>query len=69
MDQKARKMQHLVAATTHMCHELDALAELEQPTLAPAPTALHQVAAGPSARVVWLGRGREVERLRVSSGG
>ncbi|KAG2622987.1 hypothetical protein PVAP13_3KG007300 [Panicum virgatum] len=30
MDRKARKMQRLVAATAHLCHELDVLAELEQ---------------------------------------
>jgi hypothetical protein len=30
MDRKARKMQRLVTATAHLCHELDVLAELEQ---------------------------------------
>ena len=30
MDRKARKMQRLVAATAHLCHELDVLDELDQ---------------------------------------
>jgi hypothetical protein len=51
MDQKARKMQCLVATMAHTCHELDALAELEQPVLAPALAALRQGAARPSACV------------------
>jgi hypothetical protein len=40
----------------HMCHELNALVELEQPALPPAPAALRQGVAGPSARIAWLGR-------------
>jgi hypothetical protein len=42
MDQKACKMQCWVAATAHMCHVVDSLAELEQPAPAPVLAALHQ---------------------------
>ncbi|KAL6905634.1 hypothetical protein ACP4OV_003235 [Aristida adscensionis] len=68
MDRKARKMQRLVAATAHLCHELDVLSELEQAVghggrrggrRAP-------VAGGECARRVATQR-QEVERLRAAS--
>ncbi|AQK39253.1 hypothetical protein ZEAMMB73_Zm00001d023390 [Zea mays] len=67
MDRKARKMQRLVAATAHLCHELDVLADLEQQQQQQAGTG-----AGTSnsraerARRVARQR-QEVERIRAAS--
>ncbi|KAL6641898.1 hypothetical protein ACP70R_020079 [Stipagrostis hirtigluma subsp. patula] len=64
MDRKARKMQRLVAATAHLCHELDVLAEMEQ--------ALRRGSrasgggGGECARRVARQR-QDVERLRAAS--
>jgi hypothetical protein len=64
MDRKARKMQRLVTATVHLCHELDVLAELEQHHHQQA----HLVGGGRAecARLVARQR-QEVERLRAAS--
>lgn len=69
MDRKARKMQRLVAATAHLCHELDVLADLEQQQQ-------QQAGAGTGAgtsnsraeRARRVARQRqEVERIRAAS--
>ncbi|KAK8447243.1 hypothetical protein SEVIR_8G027433v4 [Setaria viridis] len=67
MDRKARKMQRLVAATAHLCHEIDVLAELEQ-ALRRDSRGGHRAAngGGETARRVARQR-REVERLRGAS--
>ncbi|KAM0878362.1 hypothetical protein ACQ4PT_034914 [Festuca glaucescens] len=62
MDRKARKMQHLVAATGLLCQELDVLAELEQA----ARLRRVEFAPGEAARRVARQR-QEVDRLRAAS--
>ncbi|OEL31807.1 hypothetical protein BAE44_0007173 [Dichanthelium oligosanthes] len=67
MDRKARKMQRLVAATAHLCHELDVLAELEQALRRDGRGGGRRAASGgESARRVARQR-QEVERLRAAS--
>ncbi|OQU78706.1 hypothetical protein SORBI_3008G034000 [Sorghum bicolor] len=63
MDRKARKMQRLVTATVHLCHELHVLAELEHHH-----QQAHLVGGGRAecARLVARQR-QEVERLRAAS--
>lgn len=63
MDRKACKMQRLVAATAHLCHELDVLAELEQQQQARLP---RDGSRAECARRVARQR-QEVERLRAAS--
>jgi hypothetical protein len=67
MDRKARKMQRLVAATAHLCHELDVLADLEQQQQ-------QQAGAGAGTSNSRAERARrvarqrhEVERIRAAS--
>jgi hypothetical protein len=59
MDRKARKMQRLAAATAHLCHELDVLAELEQ--------AARRGGGGREAARRVARQRLEVERLRAAS--
>ncbi|RLN27611.1 hypothetical protein C2845_PM05G05630 [Panicum miliaceum] len=63
MDRKARKMQRLVTATAHLCHELDVLAELDQALRRGRQSA---ASGGECARRVARQR-QEVERLRAAS--
>ncbi|XP_039798366.1 uncharacterized protein LOC120663567 [Panicum virgatum] len=66
MDRKARKMQRLVAATAHLCHELDVLDELDQALRRDAHARQRAATGGDSARRVARQR-QEVERLRAAS--
>lgn len=76
MDRKARKMQRLVAFTSHLCQELDVLAELEQAL----PLRRRDARAGSGKRAAAAASGgggessrrlarqrQEVERLRAAS--
>ncbi|PUZ62943.1 hypothetical protein GQ55_3G027000 [Panicum hallii var. hallii] len=66
MDRKARKMQRLVAATAHLCHELDVLAELDQALRRDGRGRPRAANGGECARRVARQR-QEVERLRAAS--
>lgn len=69
MDRKARKMQRLVAATAHLCHELDVLADLEQQQQAGAGAGAGTGTSNSRAeRARRVARQRqEVERIRAAS--
>lgn len=69
MDRKARKMQRLVAATAHLCHELDVLADLEQQQQQQAGAGTGTGTSNSRAeRARRVARQRqEVERIRAAS--